>query len=77
MLDDHAYSEPWPSQNNLFKYFQGYLGIFMNIDAYSTTLTGVQLGGMGGLLKSKKSPLIWERKTLIVFISGFNLSFKI
>ena len=32
--DNHAYSEPWCSQNNLFKHFQGYLGIFRNIDAF-------------------------------------------
>ena len=30
------------------KYFQGYLRIFEDIDGYSSTLTGVQLGGKGG-----------------------------
>ena len=34
-LTDQAYSEPWHSQNSSFKYFQEYLGIFRNIDAYS------------------------------------------
>ena len=28
----------------LFKHFQGYLGIFRDMDAYSATLTGAQLG---------------------------------
>ena len=42
--DEHAYSEPWHSQNSLFSRFQGYLGIFRDIDAYSATLTGAQLG---------------------------------
>ena len=31
----------------LCKYFQGHLGIFRDIDAYSSTLTDVQLGGGG------------------------------
>ena len=35
---NQAYSEPWHSQNSLFKYFQGYLGIFKDIDGYSATL---------------------------------------
>ena len=30
--DDQAYSEPWHSQNSLFKQFQGYLGLFRDID---------------------------------------------
>ena len=45
MSDDQAYSEPWHSQNSLFKHFQGYLGIFRDNDVYSATLTGAQLGG--------------------------------
>ena len=28
MSDDQADSEPWHSQNSLFKHFQAYLGIF-------------------------------------------------
>ena len=47
MEDDQAYSEPWHSKSRLFKYFQGYLGIFRDIDAYSATFTGAQLGGRG------------------------------
>ena len=45
-----------------FKHFQGYLGIFRDTDAYSVTLTGMQLGGgsEGDLpclfLKSQKVP---------------------
>ena len=42
--DDDEYSEPNHSQNSLFKPFQGYLGIFKDNDAYSSTLTGAQLG---------------------------------
>ena len=42
MQDDNEYSDPQHSQNSLFKHFQGYLGIFKDIDA---TLTGAQLGG--------------------------------
>ena len=55
MITDHAYSEPWYSQNSLFKHFQGYLGIFMNIDAYLATLTGVQLGD-----ERETSPALFE-----------------
>ena len=40
MQDDQAYSEPWYSQNNLFKHFQEYLRIFKDFDAYLTTITG-------------------------------------
>ena len=38
-----AYSEPWHSQNSLFKHFQGYLEIMRYIDAYSATLSGALL----------------------------------
>ena len=48
MQDDQAYSELWHSQNSLFKHFQGYLGIFKDIDAYSATLTGAELEGNKG-----------------------------
>ena len=72
------------------KHFQGYLGIFRDIDAYSSTLTGVQLrdggvgweegGGGAGLpcpfFKIEKNALILEKKTLIVFIFGLNFPFK-
>ena len=44
MQDDYAYTEPWHSQNSLFKHFQEYLGIFRNIDTYSARLTGAQVG---------------------------------
>ena len=45
------------SQNSLLKHFQGYSGIFKDIDAYSATLA--QVGGSGEatlthFLKSKK-----------------------
>ena len=57
MLDDHAYSEPWHSQNSLFKHFQGYLDIAKDIDAYSAKLTGGQLRGRG-----KASPAFFENR---------------
>ena len=44
---DQVHSEPWHSQNSLFKHFQGYLGIFRDTDADSAALTDVQLGGEG------------------------------
>ena len=44
MKDNQTYSKSWHIQNNLFKHFQGYLGIFRDIDAYSATLTCGQLG---------------------------------
>ena len=44
---DQAYSEPWHSHNSLFKHFHEYLGIFRDIDAYSATLTCMQLSGRG------------------------------
>ena len=37
--------KPWYIQNSLFKHFQGYSGMFKDIDAYSATLTGAQLVG--------------------------------
>ena len=50
MQGDNVYSELRHSQHSLFKNFQEYLDIFRDIDAYSTTLTGVQLGGGGGVV---------------------------
>ena len=54
--------------------------IFRDIDAYSATLTGAQLGGEGRtpllFLKIEKSVLILERKALIVLIFGLNFPFK-
>ena len=53
--------------------------MFMDIDAYSVTLTGVQLGGGGippALFEIKKNVLIFKRKALIVFIFGLNFPFK-
>ena len=44
MQDNQTYSELWYSQNSLFKHFQRYLGVFMDIDA----LTDTQLGGGRG-----------------------------
>ena len=68
--------EPWHSENYLFKHFQGYLGIFRNIDAYSVTLTGAQLGERGeaspALFEIEKSVLIFEIKALVVSIFGLN-----
>ena len=60
MSDDQAYPEPWHSQNSFFKHFQGYLGIFRDIDAYSATLTGAQLKGRGDL-----PCLFWYLKILV------------
>ena len=37
------YSEPWQSQNSLFKHLQQYLDIFRDTDAYSATPTDAQL----------------------------------
>ena len=60
---------------------QGYLGIFRDIDAYSATHTGPQLGEEErpplNFLKIEKSVLILERKDLIVSILGLNFQFKI
>ena len=47
MWDDHAYLEPWHSQNCLFKCFQGYFGIFRDIDGNLATLSFVELGSKG------------------------------
>ena len=43
MEDDPAYSKPWHSHKVLCKYFEGYFGKFRDTDAYSVTLTGLQL----------------------------------
>ena len=65
------------------KAFQGYLGIFKDIDAYSATLTGVQLGWRGKTSPAlfeyrKKVPkIIFGRKTWTVTIFELNFSFKI
>ena len=81
MSDDQAYTKPSHSQNSLFKHFQGYLGVFRNIDAYSATLTGVQQGGEWRprlpFLKIEESVLIFEKKALIVSSFGLNFPFKI
>ena len=54
--------------------------MFRDIDAYSATLTGAQLGEEGRsplpFLKIEKSVLILERKALIVFIFELNFPFK-
>ena len=65
----------------LFNLFQGYLGIFRDIDAYCSTLTCAQLAGREeaspALLKIEKNVLILERKVLIMSIFGLNFPFKI
>ena len=48
----------WHSQNSLFKYFQGYLRIFRDIDAYLVTLTVAQLGWRG----RPPLPFFWKLK---------------
>ena len=59
-----AHSEPWHSQNSLFKHFQGYLHIIRDIDAYSVKLTDAQVRGRGeascGLFDSKKVSWVWK-----------------
>ena len=42
---------------NLFNHFQGYLGIFRDTDAYSTTPTGTQLRG-----RREVSPAFFENQ---------------
>ena len=37
-------TESWHCQNSLFKHFQGYLGMFRDIDAYSATHMAMLLG---------------------------------
>ena len=54
---DHAYSVLQHSQDSLFKHFQGYFRIFRDTDAYSTTLTGSQLGESG-----EASPALFENR---------------
>ena len=54
------HSELWHSQNNLFKYFQGNIGIFRDSDAYLATLTGAKLAGVGVMGKSPPSVLFWK-----------------
>ena len=75
-----AYSEPWYIQNSLFKHFQGYLGIFMDIDTNSATLTSTQVEGRGEVslpfFENQKSVLILERKVQIVPIFGLDFPFK-
>ena len=81
MSNDQAYSEPWHSQNISFKHFQGCLGIFRGIDAYSVTLTGAKLKGKGeafpALFENRKRVLILERKVVIVSTFGLSFPFKI
>ena len=79
-IEDHAYSEPWHSQSRLFKYFQGCLGMFRDIDAYSAALTGMQLGRRGEVSAAhfeKKKVLILEKMALIMSIILLNFLFKI
>ena len=53
----------------LCKHFQRYLAIFRDIDAYSSTLTGMQLRREGAGAR------FWK-KALIVSIFGLNFPFK-
>ena len=76
------YSEPWQSQNSLFKHLQQYLDIFRDTDAYSAKPTDAQLGGTGEasltLFENFSYPfvLILERKTLIEFHLWVKLSIQ-
>ena len=63
MQDDNAYSEPWHSHNSFFKHFQGYLGMFRNIDAYSATFTVAQREG-----KVETSPAPFEAKKSVLIL---------
>ena len=59
--------ETWHSKKSLFKHFQGYLGLFRDIDAYSATLTGhTQLERRGeaspALFKIKEKCPDFEKK---------------
>ena len=55
-----------------FKYFQGYLGIFRDTDAYSVTLTGTQLGrGEWG----RPSLPFFEKPKSALIISTLGLDF--
>ena len=47
MQNDQVYSESWHSQNSLFQHFQGYLGIFSNIEVCLPILIGAKLGRVG------------------------------
>ena len=63
------------------KHFQGYLTIFRDIEAYSSTLTDMQLERRGetspALFENKKSAKMLEIKALILSIIGLNFPFKI
>ena len=77
MSDNQAYSEPWHSQNSLFKYFRRYLGIFRDIDAYSATLTSMQLRrrwdtSTASYENWKKVPWFWKEKP---WLCPFRLNF--
>ena len=46
----------------LCKHFEGYFGIFRDIDTYSSTLTGVQLGRRGsGFPTFSQNPVIFAK----------------
>ena len=66
----------------LYKHFQGYFGVFRGIDTYSSTLTGMKLGGWRGaglpcpFLKIEKKCSDFGEKALIVPIFGLNFPFK-
>ena len=66
MQDGQPYLEPWHSQNILFKHFQGYLGIFRDIDVYSAKLRDAQITRSGRpslpFLKNQESVLILEKR---------------
>ena len=57
MQDDHAYLEPWHSQNCLLNCFQVYFRIFRDIDGNLALLSCVELGKKG-----KVSPAFFENR---------------
>ena len=66
--DDHAYSKPYYSQNNLFNHLQGNLDICSDTDVYLAIfrVTVVQLGGRGATPPAvfenrKKCPDFWKK----------------
>ena len=57
MQDDHAYLEPWHSQNCLLNCFQIYFRIFRDIDGNLALLSCVELGK-----KENVSPAFFENQ---------------
>ena len=63
MQDDHAYLEPWHSQNCLLNCFQIYFRIFRDIDGNLALLSCVELGK-----KEKVSPAFFENQENCPFL---------